>query len=261
MNVLKEKVTSKMQQEIDFDKDLIEKQPHNTFKFKCMRGCNLCCNMNDIALYPFDIMDLCNSLNISTNEFHKKYSRFWFDQDSKILRCYLRTNPDCVFFDKKEACTVYNSRPIRCRTFPLGRMFNKDNTTQYYLPNNKCIGFDSKQKHTIQSWLDNCGIAEKEPLISDWNKFIITLKNRDDLPLTDNFFMTFFQKIFYDFDNDLAEVAETTKEMAKNLDKNNPKERMKLLYELAELYLYNIEGWKKFYEKANTLTKDNEKTL
>jgi len=254
-------ITLKMQQEIDFSKDLQEKQPHNTFKFKCVKGCKLCCSMNDIALYPFDIMALCDFLNIESNEFHQKYSRFWFDSEAKILRCYLKTSPDCVFFDNKDACIVYDARPTRCRTFPVGRMFNKDNTVQHYLPTDKCIGFDSKQKHTIQEWMDNCGVSDREDLIKEWNTYIIKLKNRTDLPLADKFFMMFFQKIFYDFDNDLPEVAEETKEMVKNLDKSDHKARMKLLYKLSEIYLDNIEDWKKFYEKADSLTRDNEKTL
>ncbi len=238
-----------MRQIIDFNKDMQEKKLHNTFKFRCVKGCKECCSMNDVALYPFDIMQICQRLNITSHEFHQRYSRFWFDSKAKVLRCYLKTSPVCVFFD--EGCKIYDSRPARCRLFPLGRMFNQDDTIQYYIPKEKCIGFDSKQKHTIQSWLDSCGIKEKDFMIKEWTQFIIEMKNNPKLPLTDKFFMMFFQKIFYDFDNDLHEVTQETKDQYNDLDKTDFIARMALQYKLASIYLYHNEDWKKFYEKMD----------
>ena len=126
----------------EFNNDLKEKQLHNKFKFKCVKGCDLCCKSNEIALYPFDIMKLCDHLNTTTKEFHKKYTRFVFDPEAKILRCFLITTPRCMFFDAKDACTIYNARPVRCRLFPVARFFDKDGAIKYYLPKGKCVGFE-----------------------------------------------------------------------------------------------------------------------
>lgn len=243
-------------QKVNIDEEMQEKQLHNTFRFKCVKGCYACCSMNDIALYPFDIMVLCNYLGISSNEFHKKYSRFSFDKSSKILRCYLRTNPKCIFFDEKSACTVYEARPSRCILFPVGRMFNQDNSIQYYLPKEKCIGFESKQKYTIQEWLDTCSIKERNELIKDWNAFVIKLKN-SNLPLDDQFFIMFFTKIFYDFDNDLAEVSDDTREMNKTLAKDDINSRMRLAYKLSEVYLDHLNDWKEVYKRMDEHFKEN----
>jgi uncharacterized protein len=240
-------------QQTSLNNDFQEKNLHNTFKFKCVKGCKFCCQENDIALYPFDVMEMCNHLNISSTDFHKKYTTFKFDNESNILRCYLITTPYCIFFDNKEACTIYDYRPIRCKLFPLARMFNEDGFIQYYLPRDKCIGFDSKQKHTIQSWLDNCGIKDYEKLIIDWNSFIIKLKNNTDLPLTDKFFIMFFQKIFYDFDNDLKETNAEISNFAKSIDKKDILQRMTLQYKLAEIFLENINEWKEVYKRMDDM--------
>ncbi|MFT4304198.1 MAG: YkgJ family cysteine cluster protein [Candidatus Woesearchaeota archaeon] len=243
-----------MQQYINFDEDLQPKQPHNTFKFKCVVGCKLCCSMNDVALYPFDIMYLCNFLNISSSEFHNKYTTFDFDTNAKILRCYLKTNPVCVFFDNQKACTVYDARPVRCRTFPVGRMFNEDDTVEHFLPRQKCPGFESKQKHTIQSWIDNCGISDRKEMIKDWNKFIIQTKNRKDLPLEDEFFKMFFMKIFYDFDNELSKVSNATN---KEIERDDILGRMEHLYFLSKIYLDNIDKWKEGYKQTYANNESN----
>jgi Fe-S-cluster containining protein len=242
-----------MTQEIDFNSEFQEKQLHNTFKFKCVKGCKMCCEENDIILYPFDVMELCNHLEISSTYFHKKYTIFRFDNTSKILRCYLKTSPTCIFFNPKDACTIYDFRPVRCKLFPLARMFNEDGTIQYYLPKNKCIGFDSKQKYTIKSWLNDCDINEFEPLIQKWNSYIIELKNKPESVLQDKFFIMFFQKIFYDFDNDLAETNPDTSDLAKKTNKKDIVQRMSLQYKIAEIFLDNIDEWKEVYKRMDEI--------
>ena len=237
--------------EADFESDFQEKQSHNKFKFKCVKGCNLCCSMNDIALYPFDIMLLCNHLNLTTKEFHLRCTRFEFDSEARVLRCYLTTTPECVFFDNADACKVYDSRPVRCRLFPVGRIFNRDGSIQYYLPRERCQGFESGHKFSIHDWIDKSGVKEKDELIREWNHFINELKNNKSLPLTDEFFIMFFKKIFYDFDNDLHNIVKLETQPSKE----NINNRMKQSYELAKLFLFHIDKWKKGY---NEIAKDIE---
>jgi Fe-S-cluster containining protein len=229
--------------QLDFHQDFKEKLPYNKFKFKCVKGCNDCCKLNDIALYPFDIMALCNKLGMTTKEFHSKYTRFVFDQGSKILRCYLITSPVCVFFDDRQACKVYDARPARCKIFPVARIFNRDGTIKYYLPREECIGFSSGQKYSIEEWLKESFNDEDNSLISDWSSFINELKNNDKLPLTDDFFIVMFKKIFYDFDNDFVKVSK------ENCDKDDFKARMSQLYDLSKVFLFNIDEWKKGYDE------------
>lgn len=236
----------------DFHSQFQEKQPHNKFRFKCQKGCDYCCKLNDIALYPFDIMELCSLLGISTKELHAKYTRFEFDSEANILRCYLITSPKCMFFDSHNACTVYSSRPVRCRLFPVARVFNSDGSIQYYLPREQCIGFQSGKKQTIQEWINEQGISESDELFTlskQWNNFINELKNNNKLPLTDKFFIVFFKKIFYDFDNDLVKAIKPKIHPGVEVAELSIKEKMSHLYELAKVYLLNIDKWKQGYEE------------
>jgi Fe-S-cluster containining protein len=232
--------------DFNFTEEFQEKQLYNKFKFKCVKGCDSCCKMNDVALYPFDIMVLCNHLSISTSEFHSHYSYFEFDSTSKILRCYLNTTPRCVFFDTKKACIVYDARPVRCRIFPVARVFNRDGLVLHYLPKRKCPGFfDTGQKFSIEEWISQPSLVEKQELIKHWTNFINELKNSTSLPLTDEFFIMFFKKIFYDFDNNISKAIKTTDV---RIDPGDIPSRMQHLYTLAKVYLFNIDKWKKGYQ-------------
>jgi len=169
------------------------KELHHKLKFKC-KHCGQCCNKPVIQLYPFDIKNICQELNISTKQFHQQYSLFQLDEDN-IPRCILKNKPKCPFRENK--CTLYNNRPIRCRLYPVGRIFQEDIT--YVLPENKCPGFDSGKKQTIQEWLDQQNITEYDPLTKKWNDFIINLKDHHLNPMQ----QIIFRKVFYDFDDPL----------------------------------------------------------
>ena len=149
--------------------DLI-KDKDKKFKFKCKK-CGFCCKY--IILYPFDIMNLCKKLDITTKEFLKKHAKLNIDKD-KILRCLLKEPQKCNFL-KNNQCSIYESRPIRCRLFPLGRYF-EDNEVSYIITG-KCIGFDSNKKQSIKEFLDAQEVSQYDEMVNDWNKFIIELKN------------------------------------------------------------------------------------
>jgi hypothetical protein len=84
-------------------------------KFKCT-GCGKCCTGSDgyVYLSSKDVDNLSTHLNLPPKEFTKTYTRF-------IRGDYaLKDQPksgDCIFL-KNNQCSVYESRPIQCRTFP-----------------------------------------------------------------------------------------------------------------------------------------------
>jgi hypothetical protein len=199
------------------------------FKFKCKK-CGFCCQFT-IVLYPFDIMNICSHLSITTKEFLEKYGILVPDQDG-ILRCVLRKNQKCLF-NKDNLCTVYEARPIRCRLFPIGRYF-EEGKTYYLLPKEKCIGFDSNKKQSIQEWIINQNVSEYDKMTEDWAKLMIKLKN-GNYPLKDPKFMTMFTKIFYDFDNELVQKYKAKMEV------KTDKEFMQLLYMIAEETLLKLK--------------------
>ena len=204
------------------------KQPHNKFKFKCKR-CSFCCDNTIIQLYPFDIKNICNALNIITTEFHQ-HSIFKLDKDN-ILRCILKNRPKCPFNDNSN-CKIYSSRPIRCRLFPIGRIF-QNNEIQYVLSDKKCIGFDTGHKQTIKEWLEQEKVTEYDELTKKWNNFIIKLKSNKLIKQKP--FQVIFKKIFYDFDDKL--IKQYREKLRKE---NNLKDFMDNLYEIFDLLLKHL---------------------
>ena len=87
-------------------------------RFKCT-GCGKCCTgPGYVWLSKEDIDRLAKHLKLSKEIFLKKYTRqVGFD-------VALLNDPetvDCIFLKDKKTCTVYESRPKQCRTFPWWR--------------------------------------------------------------------------------------------------------------------------------------------
>lgn len=84
--------------------------------FKCT-GCGKCCTGSPgfVWLTPQDTEKLAQFFNISSKQFLKTYAR-------KIGGKYsLKEDPnsyDCIFLKEKKLCTVYEHRPVQCKTYP-----------------------------------------------------------------------------------------------------------------------------------------------
>ena len=224
--------------------ELIIKQPYNKFKFKCQQ-CALCCKGSQIILYPFDIMSLCKELGIKTSEFLKKYAYLQLDKDN-ILRCVLKNKPICMF-NKDNKCSVYEARPVRCKTFPVGRIFQEDKIL-YTLPKIKgCVGFNSNKKQSIEEYLTAQNVNEK--LEKEWSLFLLKLK-KSNIPLKDEFFLTLFTKTFYDFDNKMIDDFKNKLKTDDSIE-----EYMRILYKAFDYFFSNFEklkqGFKEFSEKES----------
>ena len=88
---------------------------HEGLRFKCT-GCGKCCTgPGFVWLEEEDIESLTKKLNLSHDDFLKKYTRqLGFDRS-------LTEDPvttDCIFLKDKKFCEVYDARPKQCRTFP-----------------------------------------------------------------------------------------------------------------------------------------------
>ncbi|NBO23986.1 MAG: YkgJ family cysteine cluster protein [Chlamydiae bacterium] len=84
--------------------------------FKCT-GCGACCTGSPgyVFLTEEDEQLIAKELNISIVEFQKTYTRLFMGRRS------LNEDPknyDCVFL-KNNRCSLYQSRPKQCRTYPF----------------------------------------------------------------------------------------------------------------------------------------------
>lgn len=91
---------------------------HNGLHFACTL-CGHCCRHEPgfVFLSKADLKALALHMNLSENEFSKKYCRIVVCGDENRLSLSETEENDCILWDK--VCTVYKSRPLQCRTYPF----------------------------------------------------------------------------------------------------------------------------------------------
>jgi len=84
-------------------------------RFKCT-GCGKCCTGSPgyVYLSGTDMENLASHFKLSLEDFTRKYARFLGEQYALIDKV---GSHDCIFL-KDNKCSVYEARPIQCKTFP-----------------------------------------------------------------------------------------------------------------------------------------------
>jgi len=85
-------------------------------RFKCT-GCGDCCTGGPgyVWVTQAEIDALAARLELTPAAFERKYVR-----NVGVRRSLKeRKNYDCVFLDAQRRCTVYEDRPLQCRTWPF----------------------------------------------------------------------------------------------------------------------------------------------
>jgi Fe-S-cluster containining protein len=153
-----------------FDENEIEKLPGirikagDTFRFRCHPGVacfNRCCRNLNLFLYPYDVIRLKQSLEISSDEFLDKYVDIVLRPSNYFPEVLLRMSNDsektCPFLNDS-GCIVYQDRPDTCRTFPIeqGLFYDadrkKDIPIHFFRPPDFCRGQDENEEWTIAAW-------------------------------------------------------------------------------------------------------------
>src|SRR5690348_15485015 len=82
-------------------------------RFRCTR-CGHCCTGEPGFVWVDDaeLAALADHLGESVEQTRALYTR-WATRGRTLRE---KLNGDCVFFDRKEGCTVYPVRPAQCRT-------------------------------------------------------------------------------------------------------------------------------------------------
>jgi Fe-S-cluster containining protein len=87
-------------------------------RFSCVR-CSECCRIDPgfVYLRKKDTENLVSALKMKYTDFIESYCR-WVPLDGfEQLSLKEKTNYDCIFW--KNGCSVYEARPLQCRTFPF----------------------------------------------------------------------------------------------------------------------------------------------
>jgi hypothetical protein len=84
-------------------------------KFKCT-GCGKCCTGSPgyVFISDPDLIKLAAHKGLEPTEFARQYTRL---VDGQLALLDQNESGDCIFLKDKQ-CTVYEGRPIQCKTFP-----------------------------------------------------------------------------------------------------------------------------------------------
>ena len=148
------------------------------FHFHCHReiSCFLsCCRDVDMLLFPYDIIQLKNNLNLHSSDFLHKYTRLCEGSHAYFPGLGLKLLEDeqhsCPFLGEG-GCTVYNNRPSACRTYPLERGVEQLGQRgvdrfkiHYFMTHHSyCKGHQEERSYTIRQW-------ERGQMLYDFNLY------------------------------------------------------------------------------------------
>ena len=135
-------------------------------RFSCVR-CSACCRYESgyVYLSEKDNSLLREALNMEHGEFIKAYCR-WIPSVNGTWQLSLKekSNFDCIFWSG-EGCSVYEARPLQCRTFPFWQSVLKSGKN-WKITAQSCAGIGQGKLHSMDSIKKLLAIREKEPIIS-----------------------------------------------------------------------------------------------
>lgn len=138
------------------------------------KNCHECCDFTDdtIHLDPYDVLSLYTATgkNFSALLAEGIVSLTVVDG---VITPYLNKKADgtCIFLSCDGRCSIHEYRPGFCRMFPLGRIYNDDDTFDYFIQIHECP-YPSKSKVKIKTWLNIPNISKYEKYICDYHKVI-----------------------------------------------------------------------------------------
>ena len=98
--------------------DRVEGDPwyRDGLAFTCTK-CGACCTgaPGYVWVNAEEVEALAGHLGLAAEDFSRRFVRRVGDRYSLIER----PGGDCVFWDRSKGCTVYESRPVQCQTWPF----------------------------------------------------------------------------------------------------------------------------------------------
>lgn len=135
-------------------------------------GCSECCKVTEdtIHLDPYDICKLTNGIGKSFTDLLNEGIISLTVIDGVITPYLNKTSAGaCVFLSGEGRCNIHALRPGFCRLFPLGRIYNEDNTFDYFIQVHECP-YPTKSKVKVSKWLGIPNIKEYEKYISKYHE-------------------------------------------------------------------------------------------
>ena len=135
-------------------------------------GCNKCCESDmgqSIELTPFDIYQMCKATGKSFDELLTSFL-VEISMIDGIALPNMKMDKGCGFLADGR-CTIHASRPVICRLFPLGRVYN-DKGFDYFLQVHECPVPD-KEDVVVSDWLGLDDLDANTSFTNKWHRFLI----------------------------------------------------------------------------------------
>jgi Fe-S-cluster containining protein len=143
-------------------------------------GCNAtCCKAAaPIVLNPYEIARICAESGMSYEDLLDIVDT---DRANGFPLVMLPRDPACYFWTE-QGCRIYSARPLACRLFPLGRVFD-NGQSHIVLPDvNRCQGLVPSPSKTVSQYLSEQTTSLYIEMADQWIAFV---SDMEQLPLQD----------------------------------------------------------------------------
>lgn len=143
---------------------------------------NCCTKSAPIVLNPYEIALICKASGTAYDDLLDVVDT---DRANGLPLVLLPRDPACHFWDGK-GCTIYNARPLACRLFPIGRVF-EGCQSHIVLPSvNSCPGLSTDPASTVSDYLAGQDTALLIRMADHWIEFVsaMELLGLPDKPVT-----------------------------------------------------------------------------
>ena len=156
--------------------------PGDPFEVSCdSNGCRSnCCTMSaPIILNPYEIALICRERAMSYEDLLDIVET---DRAKAFPLVMLPRDPACHFWTGK-GCSIYRGRPLACRLYPLGRVFESGTSYLVHPELNICSGLTASPSPTVGDYLRSQDVELQMVMADHWIQFVSEI---EQLPLQDS---------------------------------------------------------------------------
>jgi len=143
-------------------------------------GCNAnCCTKSaPVILNPHEIALICRESGMSYEDLLDIVDT---DRAKGFPLVMLPRDPACHFWTAR-GCSIYSARPLACRLYPLGRVFDHGKSHIVHPELNVCSGLASAPAMTVGDYLKSQDVDMHVRMADHWIEFVSAV---EQLPLPD----------------------------------------------------------------------------
>jgi Fe-S-cluster containining protein len=135
-----------------------------------VNGCtsNCCTKSAPIILNPFEIALICRESSLSYEDLLDIVET---DRANGFPLVMLLRDPACHFWTGK-GCRIYAARPLACRLYPLGRVYDQGQSHIVLPELNVCSGLAPDPSKTVRAYLREQDTALQIEMADHWIEFV-----------------------------------------------------------------------------------------